>query len=104
MQYVVLAEHSAEVCPTGNAKTRDLMMELGPQIPKLAEKNNVKILSGPLVNHEHTTVVVVETDRSENLDEFLTESRLNQWNRVRILPSRTIDQAMAEISQGATLF
>lgn len=104
MHYVVVADHSPEICPTSNAKTRELMLELGPQIPKIAEKNNVKILAGPLVNHEHSTVVIVETDRAENLDDFLMESRLNQWNSVRILPSRTIEQAMAEIGQSTTLF
>ena len=44
MHYVVLGEHSAEVCPTSNAKTRALMLDIAPQIPKIAEKNNVKIV------------------------------------------------------------
>ncbi len=104
MHYVVLGEHSAEVCPTGNAKTRALMLDIAPQIPKIAEKNNVKIVAGPFVNHEHITVVVVEADRGEDLDTFITESRLNQWNTLRILPSRTMQEGMQEIAQGSMLF
>lgn len=38
MHFVVLGVHSAEVCPTSNAKSRALLMEMGPQIPKLAEQ------------------------------------------------------------------
>jgi len=104
MHYVVLGEHSAEVCPTSNAKTRALMLDIAPQIPKIAEKNNVKIVAGPFVNHEHITVVVVEADRGEDLDTFLMESRLNQWNTVRILPSRNMEEGMKEIAEGTSLF
>jgi hypothetical protein len=101
MHYVILAEHSAEVCPTGNAKTRALMLEIGPQVPKIAEKNNVTIVAGPFINHAHLTVAIVETDRAENLDAFLAEARLNQWNTVRIIPSRTMEEGMREVAEGA---
>jgi hypothetical protein len=104
MHYVVVAEHSAEVCPTSNAKTKALLLEMAPQIPKIAEKNDVNILSGPWVNHDHITVVIVETDRPENLDTFLMETRLHQWNRVRVMPSRTIAEGMKELAEGTTLF
>jgi len=101
MHYVVIGEHSAEVCPTSNATTKALMLEIGPQIPKIAEQNDVKIVAGPLVNHEHTTVVIVETDQPENIDSFISQSRLNQWNSLRIIPSRTMQEGMKEIAEGA---
>ena len=104
MHHVVIAEHSAEVCPTGNAKTKALLLEMGPQIPKIAEKNGVNIVSGPWVNREHSVVIVVEADRSENLDTFLMESRLPQWNSVRILPSLPMEQGMQDIAESASLF
>jgi len=104
MHYVVLGEHSAEVCPTSNAATKALLLDIGPQIPKIAEQNNVTIVAGPLVNHEHTTVVILETDRAENLDTFLSQSRLNQWNRLHIIPSRTMEEGMQEIVEGTSLF
>ena len=47
MHFVPLAEHTAEVCPMSNAKTRDLMLGLGPQIPGIAESSGVKIVAGP---------------------------------------------------------
>lgn len=99
MHFVVIGTHSAEVCPTSNATTRAMLMEIGPQIPKLAEKHGVKLVAGPYVNREHVTVTVAETDSAEALDAFLYASRLHQWNQLRILPSHTMEQGMKEIAE-----
>jgi len=104
MHFVLLAEHTAEVCPTSNSKTRDLMIEMGPQVPGIAEKNGVKILAGPFVNREHLVVAIVEADQAEAVDQFLIESRLAHWNTVRVLPSHTIEQGIQEIQSGTPLF
>jgi hypothetical protein len=104
MHYVVLGTHTAEVCPTSNAKTKALLLEVAPQVSNIAEKNGVNILAGPFANREHTLVVIVETDRAEALDSFVLESRLAQWNTVRILPSVTMQEAMGELQEATTLF
>ena len=103
MHFVVLGVHSAEVCPTSNAKSRALLLEMGPQIPKLAEQHGVKLVAGPYVNREHMTVTVAETDSSEALDAFLVASRLHQWNQLRIIPSHTMEQGMKEIAEESSL-
>lgn len=104
MHYVILAEHTAESCPTANAKTRALMEDMGPQMGKMAEANGITIVSGPFASHEHISVIILETDRAEGLDAFITQSRLNQWNRVRVIPSRPIDKAMADAAEVEALF
>lgn len=104
MHYVVLGVHSAEVCPTSNAKTRSLLLEMAPQIPKIAEQKGVNIVAGPFVNREHTTVVIVETDKSENLDAFLWETRLPQWNSLRIIPSLHLQEGIRDVEEGTSLF
>jgi hypothetical protein len=104
MHYVVLASHSAEVCPTSNAKTKAVLQDVAPQIPGIAGKHGVNILAGPYANREHTVVVIVETERSEALDTFLVETRLTQWNTVRILPSVSMEEAMRELEEGTSLF
>jgi hypothetical protein len=104
MHYVVLASHSAEVCPTSNAKTKAVMLEVAPQIPSMADKHGVIILAGPYANHEHAVVTIVETERPEALDAFLTETRLPQWNQVRILPSVPVEEAMRELEESTSLF
>ena len=104
MHFVILGTHSAEVCPTSNAKTKALLLEIAPQISTLAEKHGVNIVAGPFANREHTLVVIVETDRADALDSFLVDSRLSQWNQVRILPSVPMEQAMRELQETASLF
>ncbi len=104
MHFVVLGFHSPEVCPTSNATTKKMLLEVGPTIPKLAEEHGVKLVAGPYVNREHMTVVVAETDSAESLDAFLVASRLHQWNQLRILPSHTMEEGMQEIAEGPSLF
>jgi uncharacterized protein with GYD domain len=104
MHFVLLAEHTAEVCPTSNATTRDLLLQTAPEIPNIAERNGVTIVAGPFVNREHTVVTVVEAERAESVDRFLIEARLPQWNRIRILPSLTMAEGMAEIQGSAPIF
>ena len=104
MHYVVLASHSPDICPSSNAKTKGLLLDLAPQIPSIAQKHGVNIVAGPFVNREHMTVVIVETDRAEGLDDFLLDSRLGQWNQVHILPSRSLQEGLTEIQESASLF
>lgn len=104
MHYVILASHSAEVCPTSNAKTKALLLEVAPEISAIAGKHGVGIVAGPFANREHMVVVIVETARSEALDSFLVDTRLSQWNQVRILPSIPMEESMRELEEGTSLF
>ncbi|MFE9722124.1 hypothetical protein ACFYQ5_00580 [Streptomyces sp. NPDC005794] len=104
MHFVLLATHDAEVCPTANAATRDLMLKTAPDMPGLAQKAGVDIVAGPFVNREHTIVAVVQSDKVENVDRFLLEARLPQWNRVRVLPSLTMEEGLAEIQAQTPIF
>jgi uncharacterized protein with GYD domain len=81
-----------------------VLLEVAPQIPGIADKHGVNIVAGPFANREHTVVVIVETDRSEALDTFLVETRLTQWNQVRILPSIPMEEALRDIQEGTSLF
>ena len=104
MHYVLLASHSADVCPTSNAKTRQVVMEVAPAIPTTAERLGVKIVAGPFVNHEHVSVAIVEADHAEDVDRFIVESRLAQWNSVRVLPSIPLQEGMKEIAEQQPIF
>jgi uncharacterized protein with GYD domain len=77
---------------------------MGPQIPKIAEKNGVTIVSGPFVNREHISVVIVEADRAESIDRFIVESRLHQWNRVRVIPSLPMAEGMKDMDAVPSLY
>jgi hypothetical protein len=104
VHFVLLGTHNAEVCPTSNSKTRDLMLQTASEVPAVAERAGVKIVAGPYVNHEHLTVAVVEADKAENVDQFIMGTRLNQWNAVRVLPSRPIEEGIKEVQESTPLF
>jgi uncharacterized protein with GYD domain len=104
VHFVLLATHTADVCPTSNSKTKELLLEIGPKIPSIADKAGVNIVAGPFVNREHTVVVIVEADKADNVDNFLVESRLGHWNNVRVLPSLPMEEGMKEVEAQAPIF
>jgi hypothetical protein len=104
MHFVLLAEHTAEVCPLSNSRTKELLLQTGSQIPDMAEKNGVKLLAGPFVNRQHLAVVIVEADKADEVDSFIHESRLDQWNQVRVVPSLPLQEAMQEVQDSPALF
>lgn len=104
MLYVLLAAHNPEACPTSNARTRELLLRMAPEIPGIAGKSGVTIVAGPYVNREHTIVFVVEAEKPESVDQFLVESRIPQWNRVHILPSLKMEEVLDQVREATPLF
>src|ERR671923_239905 len=45
MQFVIIAEHSPEFCPTSNSKIRELMKEGAKEIPNLAKNLGIDIIT-----------------------------------------------------------
>ena len=104
MHFVLLAEHSADVCPLSNSKTKELLLSMAPDIPSIAEKNGVKLVAGPFVNRQHLIVVIAEADTAEGIDAFVHEARLDQWNQVRVIASLPLQDAMQEVQDSPALF
>ena len=104
MHYVLLASHGPEICPTSNARTRELLLGVAPQIPEIAQRTGVQVVAGPYVNREHIAVTVVEAATSEAVDRFIVESRLSQWNSVRVLPSLPIHEGLADVQSQTPVF
>ncbi len=104
MHFVLLATHTADVCPLSNSKTRDLMLEMAPQLPSIAERNGVTMVAGPYVSDEHLVVTVVEGEKAEGVHRFLSDARLDQWNTIRIVPSLTVEEGMKELQETTPLF
>jgi hypothetical protein len=48
-QYVILGDHSPDICPSANSRSRARAIEgLGQNRPKLSEEAGVTFLTGPL--------------------------------------------------------
>ena len=61
-------------------------------------------MAGPYVSNEHLVFSVVEADKADQVHQFLTESRLAQWNSVRVIPSLTMEEGMQQIREQTPIF
>jgi hypothetical protein len=102
--FAVLAEHPPDLCPTANAQTRQLLKEGAGQIPQLAEKLGVDIGTLRIFGPDHVILAVVEADDIDSVRSFALESRLMQWNTVKIHATYSIEEAVALIDEVEAIF
>jgi predicted RecB family endonuclease len=102
--FAVIAEHPPELCPTSNARTRQMMREGAPQIPKLAERLGVEIITLRVFGPDHVVLVVVEADDIESVRDFMFQSRLIQWNTTTIHPTYSLEEALARADDLEAIF
>ncbi|TAM72885.1 hypothetical protein EPN44_14865 [bacterium] len=104
MQFVILAEHSPELCPTSNAQVRALMKEGAKQIPDLARKLGLDIITIRVFGPDHVVLAVVEAQSIDAVRDFMFESRLIQWNTTRIHATYSMEEALAKSEALPTMF
>jgi len=104
MQFVIIADHSPESCPTSNSKIRELLAQSAREMPGLAARLDLKIVTINVLGPDHRIVAVVEADEIERVRSFAMESRLVQWNTVHVHASWTIEEALANASRLPALF
>jgi uncharacterized protein with GYD domain len=104
MHFVLLASHNADVCPTSNSKTRDLLLKGAPEMPNIAKRVGVNLVAGPFVNAEHVVVVVVEAERADAVYQFVFDTNIANWNKVRVLPSLTLEEGLKQINESTPIF
>jgi hypothetical protein len=94
--FAVIAEHPPELCPTSNAQTRQMMKEDAGQIPELAERLGVNIVTLRVFGPDHVVLAVVEADDIEAVRDFLFQSRLIQWNTTQIHATYSMEEALVK--------
>ncbi len=104
MQFVLIARHSPELCPTANAKIRKLMKKGMTEIPKVAGKLGVKIITLNVLGPDHEMLAVIEAKEIEAVRNFAMQSRLAQWNTVNIHATWSLEEAMARINNLSPIF
>jgi hypothetical protein len=103
MQFVIVAEHSPESCPTSNKQIRDLMREGAKQIPDLAKKLGVEIITLRVLGPDHQVIAIVEAADIELVRDFLMQSRLVQWNTTTVRATWSLEEALAKAEPLPTL-
>jgi hypothetical protein len=102
--FAVIAEHPPNLCPTSNAQTRQMLKQGAGQIPQLAEQLGVQIGTLRIFGPEHIILLVVEADDIESVRNFALQSRLMQWNTVKINATYSIEEAVAMIDEVEAVF
>jgi hypothetical protein len=105
-KYVVLAEHTPDICPSSNAKTRARALEgLGQQLPKLLEAAGITFDVAPLhLDPGHRTIAVVDAPNIEAVAKLVLDSGLSQWNTVEVCPVTPVQELMARVDEFPIVF
>lgn len=102
--FAVIAEHPPELCPTSNARTRQMLKEGAAQIPQLAEQLGVDIVTLRIFGPDHIVLAVVEANDIEPVRDFILQSRLIQWNTTNIHATYSMEEALAKADVLETIF
>ncbi len=105
-QYVILADHSADICPSSNARSRARAIEgLGQGLPTLSADAGVTFLTGPLhLDPGHRTVSVVDAPNIEAVTQLVYATGLSQWNTVEVCPTTPVADMMANLDAFPIVF
>jgi hypothetical protein len=106
-RYVLLADHSPDLCPASNAKVRVRMMEgLSPDnAEKVAQALGMKTLFGPLhIDPSHRTLAIIEAPAVEAVNKWVVETGMFQWNTVEVCAVTPIEEMMPIIMAQPTIF
>ena len=102
--FAVIAEHPPDLCPTSNTQTRQMLKEGASQIPQLAEQLGVDIGTLRIFGPDHIILAVVEADDIDSVRNFALQSRLMQWNTMKIHATYSIEEAVAMIDEVEAIF
>ena len=102
--FAVIAEHPPELCPTSNARTRQMLNEGAAQIPQLAEQLGVDIVTLRVFGPDHIVLAVVDANDIEVVRDFILQSRLIQWNTTNIHATYSMEEALARADDLEAIF
>jgi hypothetical protein len=105
-QYVILADHSPDICPSSNSRSRNRAIQgLGQDLPKLSAEAGITFLSGPLhLDPGHRTVAVVDAPSIEAVTELIYATGMSQWNTVEVCPTTPVADMMANLDSFPIVF
>ena len=102
--FAVIAKHPPELCPSSNAKTRKMLNEGAGQIPELAERLGVTIVTLRVFGPDHIILAVVDAADIEAVRDFMFQSRLVQWNTTSIHATYSLDEALVRVNELDAIF
>ena|ERR1700754_3616610 len=102
--FAVIAEHPPALCPSSNARTQQILKASAGQIPQLAEQLGVNIDALRVFGPDHIILAIVEADDIDRVRRFALQSRLMQWNTVKIHATYSMEEALTLVDEVDTIF
>jgi hypothetical protein len=81
-----------------------MLKEGATQIPQLAQQLGINIGTLRIFGPDHIILAVVEADDIDSVRDFALQSRLMQWNTVKIHATYSIEEAVAMIDDVEAIF
>ncbi len=105
-QYVILADHTPDICPSSNSRSRARAIQgMGQDLHKLSADAGITFLTGPLhLDPGHRTVSVVEAPSIEAVTALVYATGLSQWNNVEVCPTTPVADMMANLDAFPIIF
>jgi len=105
-QYVILTDHSPDICPSSKDRSRPRAIEgMGRQLHTLASDAGITFTTPVLhLDPSHRTVAVVDAPSIEAVTELTHATGLTQWNTVEVYPVTPAADFMANLAAFPTVF
>ena len=103
-QYLIIAHHPPNLCPSSNETVRSQANAMGEQMPNLAQKLGVNLLATYVPMTNHHVYVAVEADDANAVRELAWQGGLAQWNTVEIVQTVSLEDAMTRAEELGTIF
>jgi len=104
MDFVVIADHSPDNCPSANKKIRDQMNAGFPHLPEVAKKHGVEVTFVGIPIVQHKIFMVGKAPNYESIRSVIVEAGIMQSNTVNIYPTVSFEEAMKQVNSMQPLF
>ncbi len=91
--FSVTAVHSPESCPLNNNDSREIFLQLGPQIRKNLKKFNIaRMVDFYMSVLEHQWTLIFEAKNAHDIEKFCIEIGISKYHTLKIVPlSKYVD-------------
>jgi hypothetical protein len=99
-RYALIADHSPDLCPAANARTRARALEgLNPEhADKVTQSLGMETVFGPYhLDPSHRTLVLFDAPAIEAVNKWVIEKGLFQWNTIAVSPVTPTEEMMPMI-------
>jgi len=99
LDFVVIAEHPPNLCPSSNSMVRKQMTEGFTKMSEMAKKIGVEMVFVGIPMLDHKIFMVLKAPSFEVARQFLVESRIIQTNTIHIYPTLSFEESMKMVEQ-----